>query len=59
MPDLRLSTEDYDRLMERIYQVLARSEELDPVTHHLMWDVWRLLHYSKQDNPAPNPTNSV
>jgi len=49
MPDLRLSTEEYNRLLEKVYQILNRTEQLDQVTHHLMWDVWRLLYYSQAD----------
>ncbi|WP_164553340.1 hypothetical protein [Brevibacillus marinus] len=49
MPDLRLSTEEYNRLLEKVYQILSRTEQLDQVTHHLMWDVWRLLYYSQAD----------
>jgi hypothetical protein len=47
MPQLQLSQEEYDSLMERIYKILNRTEELDHVTHHLMWEVWRVLHHSK------------
>jgi len=49
MPHLQMSDEEYARLMERIYRVLSRTEELDQVTHHWMWEVWRLLHHSKTD----------
>ncbi|UFJ42664.1 hypothetical protein LOK74_09300 [Brevibacillus humidisoli] len=54
MPDFRLSTEEYDRLMERIYQILNRTEQLDHVTHHMMWDVWRLLYYSNTNRSDPS-----
>ena len=52
MPQFQMSDEEYERLMERIYKVLSRTEELDHVTHHLMWEVWRLLYHSKSDKPA-------
>ncbi|MGD8189350.1 hypothetical protein ACQCN2_05035 [Brevibacillus ginsengisoli] len=52
MPQFHLSDEEYERLMERIYKVLSRTEELDHVTHHMMWEVWRLLYHSKSDKPA-------
>lgn len=52
MPQFHLSEEEYERLMERIYKVLSRTEELDHVTHHMVWEVWRLLYHSKSDKPA-------
>ncbi|GAA4707436.1 hypothetical protein [Brevibacillus fulvus] len=53
MPQLQFSEEEYQRLMERVYKVLDRTEELDHVTHHLMWEVWRLLHHGKVTEPLP------
>ncbi|QQE72679.1 hypothetical protein KDJ56_11895 [Brevibacillus composti] len=47
MPQVQLTEEEYDKLMERIYQILNRTEELDHVTHHWMWEVWRTLHYNR------------
>jgi hypothetical protein len=47
MPQLHLSDEEYNHLMERIFKILSRTEELDHVTHHWMWEVWRVLYYSK------------
>ena len=46
MPKLHFSEDEYNILMERIYKVINRTEQLDQVTHHLMWEVWRLLHFS-------------
>ncbi|MGC5327879.1 hypothetical protein [Brevibacillus sp. SYSU BS000544] len=50
MPQFQMSEEEYERLMERIYKIIARTEELDQVTHHYVWEVWRLLYHSKLIN---------
>ncbi|WP_176560066.1 hypothetical protein [Brevibacillus dissolubilis] len=52
MPRLQMSEDEYSVLMERVYKILNRTEELDQVTHHLMWEIWRLLHFSKLDSPS-------
>lgn len=52
MKHLQMSEEEYSVLMERVYKILHRTEELDHVTHHWMWEVWRLLHFSKMDSPS-------
>ncbi|WP_232696506.1 hypothetical protein [Brevibacillus daliensis] len=51
MPHLHLSQDEYDILMERIYKIISRTEELDQVTHHLIFEVWRILHFRKVDKP--------
>jgi hypothetical protein len=56
MPQLRMSEEEYTQLMERIYKILNRTEELDQVTHHWMWEVWRLLHHSKVNSSRHSST---
>ncbi len=53
MPQLHLSDDEYASLMERVYKIIDRTEHLDQVTHHWMWEVWRLLHYSKVEKPLP------
>ncbi|WP_339166032.1 hypothetical protein NSQ24_13950 [Brevibacillus sp. FSL L8-0520] len=47
MPQVQLTEEEYEQLMERIYRILNRTEELDHVTHHWMWEVWRTIRYNK------------
>lgn len=49
MPRLHLTEDEYVNLMERIYKVLSRTEQFDQVTHHHMWEVWRLLYFSNED----------
>ncbi|WP_167568841.1 hypothetical protein [Brevibacillus migulae] len=51
MKRLQMSEEEYALLMEKVYKILSRTEQLDHVTHHWMWEVWRTLHFSL-DSPS-------
>ncbi|QDX93997.1 hypothetical protein JNUCC42_06835 [Brevibacterium sp. JNUCC-42] len=53
MPHVHLSEEEYQVMMDRIYKIISRTEELDQVTHHLIFEVWRILHFGKVDSPSP------
>jgi Asp-tRNA(Asn)/Glu-tRNA(Gln) amidotransferase C subunit len=49
VPRIQLSDEEYAALLERLYKIIERTEELDQVTHHWVWEVWRILHFGKAD----------
>ncbi|AIG26486.1 hypothetical protein GOP56_03630 [Brevibacillus sp. 7WMA2] len=53
MPHVHLSEEEYQVMMDRIYKIISRTEELDHVTHHLIFEVWRILHFGKVDSRSP------